>query len=56
VDSNPRSHGRRRLSGTYPKPSMCSSMGLVYGVSNLGKFIGPAGLVLIAGQSNLVSP
>ena len=33
-----------------------SGMGLVYGVGNLGKFIGPAGLALIAGQSNLVSP
>ena len=31
-------------------------MGLVYGVGNLGKFIGPAGLALIAGQTNLVSP
>ncbi len=33
-----------------------SGMGLVYGVGNLGKFIGPAGLALIAGQSNLVHP
>jgi MFS transporter, putative metabolite:H+ symporter len=33
-----------------------SGMGLVYGVGNLGKFIGPAGLALIAGQTNLVSP
>jgi putative MFS transporter len=33
-----------------------SGMGLVYGVGNLGKFIGPAGLALIAGQSNFVSP
>ena len=33
-----------------------SGMGLVYGVGNLGKFIGPAGLALIAGQSNLVAP
>jgi putative MFS transporter len=33
-----------------------SGMGLVYGVGNLGKFIGPAGLALIAGSSNLVSP
>jgi putative MFS transporter len=29
-----------------------SGMGLVYGVGNLGKFIGPAGLALIAGSSN----
>ena len=28
-----------------------SGMGLVYGVGNLGKFIGPAGLALIAGGS-----
>ena len=33
-----------------------SGMGLVYGVGNLGKFIGPAGLALIAGSSNFVSP
>ena len=31
-----------------------SGMGLVYGVGNLGKFIGPAGLALIAGSSNFV--
>src|ERR1700722_13447860 len=31
-------------------------MGLVYGVGNLGKFIGPAGLALIAGSSNFVAP
>jgi putative MFS transporter len=31
-------------------------MGLGYGVGNLGKFIGPAGLALIAGSSNFVSP
>jgi predicted ATPase len=29
-------------------------MGLAYGAGNLGKFIGPAGLALIAGSSNLV--
>ncbi len=33
-----------------------SGMGFVYGVGNLGKFIGPAGLALIAGSSNMVSP
>jgi putative MFS transporter len=33
-----------------------SGMGLVYGVGNLGKFIGPAGLALIAGSSNFVAP
>jgi MFS transporter, putative metabolite:H+ symporter len=31
-------------------------MGVGYGVGNLGKFIGPAGLAVIAGSSNLVSP
>jgi len=33
-----------------------SGMGFVYGVGNLGKFIGPAGLAVIAGSSNFVSP
>jgi MFS transporter, putative metabolite:H+ symporter len=33
-----------------------SGMGFVYGVGNLGKFIGPAGLALIAGSSNFVNP
>jgi putative MFS transporter len=33
-----------------------SGMGLVYGVGNLGKFIGPAGLALIAGSSNYLAP
>jgi hypothetical protein len=33
-----------------------SGMGLVYCVGNLGKFIGPAGLALIAGSSNYVKP
>jgi MFS transporter, putative metabolite:H+ symporter len=31
-------------------------MGFVYGIGNLGKFIGPAGLALIAGSSNYVKP
>ncbi|HTZ37527.1 MAG TPA: MFS transporter, partial [Stellaceae bacterium] len=33
-----------------------SGMGFVYGVGNLGKFIGPAGLAIIAGSDNYVSP
>jgi MFS transporter, putative metabolite:H+ symporter len=33
-----------------------SGMGLVYGIGNLGKFFGPAGLALIAGASNYVKP
>jgi putative MFS transporter len=31
-------------------------MGFVYGIGNLGKFVGPAGLALIAGSSNYVKP
>ena len=33
-----------------------SGMGISYGIGNLGKFIGPAGLALIAGSSNYVKP
>jgi len=33
-----------------------SGMGFVYGIGNLGKFSGPAGLALIAGSSNYVKP
>jgi putative MFS transporter len=33
-----------------------SGMGFVYGIGNLGKFIGPAGLAVIAGSSNYVKP
>jgi putative MFS transporter len=40
----------------WPSRLRTSGMGLVYGVGNLGKFIGPAGLALIAGSSNFVSP
>ena len=36
----------------WPANLRASGFGLVYGVSNLGKFIGPAGLALIAGASN----
>jgi putative MFS transporter len=31
-------------------------MGFSYGIGNLGKIIGPLGLALIAGSSDLVSP
>jgi MFS transporter, putative metabolite:H+ symporter len=31
-------------------------MGLGYGFGNLGKFIGPAGLAVIAGSDNFVTP
>jgi len=40
----------------WPSRLRTSGMGVVYGVGNLGKFIGPAGLALIAGSSNYVSP
>jgi MFS transporter, putative metabolite:H+ symporter len=40
----------------WPARLRASGFGLVYGISNLGKFIGPAGLALIAGASNYVSP
>ncbi len=40
----------------WPAPLRASGFGLVYGMSNLGKFIGPAGLAVIAGASNYVSP
>ena len=40
----------------WPSRLRGSGMGLVYGVGNLGKFIGPAGLALIAGSSNYVAP
>jgi putative MFS transporter len=40
----------------WPSRLRASGMGLGYGFANLGKFIGPAGLAIIAGSSNLVSP
>jgi MFS transporter, putative metabolite:H+ symporter len=40
----------------WPSRLRASGMGLAYGAGNLGKFIGPAGLAVIAGSSNLVSP
>jgi putative MFS transporter len=40
----------------WPSRLRASGMGLGYGVGNLGKFIGPAGLAVIAGSSNYVSP
>src|SRR5271169_3542931 len=40
----------------WPARLRASGLGLAYGAGNLGKFIGPAGLALIAGSSNLVSP
>jgi len=40
----------------WPSRLRASGMGLAYGAGNLGKFIGPAGLALIAGSSNFVTP
>jgi MFS transporter, putative metabolite:H+ symporter len=40
----------------WPSRLRASGMGFGYGVGNLGKFIGPAGLAVIAGSSNFVSP
>ncbi|HTW50300.1 MAG TPA: MFS transporter [Stellaceae bacterium] len=40
----------------WPSRLRGSGMGFVYGVGNLGKFIGPAGLALIAGSDNFVAP
>jgi MFS transporter, putative metabolite:H+ symporter len=40
----------------WPANLRASGMGVVYGVGNLGKFIGPLGLALIAGSSNYVKP
>jgi putative MFS transporter len=44
------------MAEVWPSRLRASGMGLGYGVGNLGKFIGPAGLALIAGSSNFVSP
>lgn len=40
----------------WPASLRASGFGLVYGMSNLGKFIGPAGLSVIIGASNYVTP
>jgi len=40
----------------WPANLRTTGFGFVYGVSNLGKFIGPAGLALIAGASNYLTP
>jgi MFS transporter, putative metabolite:H+ symporter len=40
----------------WPSRLRGSGMGFVYGIGNLGKFIGPAGLALIAGSTNYVKP
>jgi putative MFS transporter len=40
----------------WPSRLRASGFGLTYGTANLGKFIGPAGLAVIAGASNYVNP
>ena len=40
----------------WPAKLRASGYGLVYGCSNVAKFIGPAGLAVIAGAANYVSP
>jgi MFS transporter, putative metabolite:H+ symporter len=40
----------------WPARLRASGFGLVYGCSNFAKFIGPAGLAVIAGASNYVAP
>ena len=40
----------------WPANLRTTGFGFVYGISNLGKFIGPAGLAVIAGASNYLTP
>jgi MFS transporter, putative metabolite:H+ symporter len=40
----------------WPRALRGSGFGFVYGISNIGKFIGPAGLAVIVGASDYVSP
>jgi MFS transporter, putative metabolite:H+ symporter len=40
----------------WPLSIRASGFGFVYGLSNFGKFIGPAGLAVIIGASNYVTP
>ena len=40
----------------WPAAIRASGFGFVYGISNLGKFIGPAGLAVIVGASSYVTP
>jgi MFS transporter, putative metabolite:H+ symporter len=44
------------LAELWPAKLRASGFGLVYGCSNVAKFIGPAGLAVIAGASSLVAP
>jgi putative MFS transporter len=44
------------IAEVWPNRLRAGGMGFSYGVGNLGKIIGPLGLALIAGSSDLVSP
>ena len=44
------------LAEVWPNRLRASGMGFAYGISNLGKIIGPLGLAMIVGSSNYVSP
>ncbi len=44
------------MAEVWPSKLRASGMGVGYRVGNLGKFIGPAGLAVIAVSSNFVSP
>jgi putative MFS transporter len=44
------------MAEVWPSRLRASGMGLGYGFGNLGKFIGPAGLAVIAGSTNFVTP
>ena len=44
------------LAEVWPAGLRASGMGLGYGISNLGKILGPLGLALIVGSTNYVSP
>jgi len=44
------------MAEVWPSKLRASGMGVGYGFGNLGKFIGPAGLAVIAGSNNFVSP
>ena len=44
------------MAEVWPTRLRTSGMGLGYGIGNMGKIIGPLGLALIAGSSDLVSP
>jgi putative MFS transporter len=44
------------MAEVWPSRLRASGMGLAYGFGNLGKFIGPAGLAIIAGSDSFISP